>query len=559
MSVPVFWLSRHPGIDSFGPWDTGIIQALFDGELWPHPWIFEEHRNVSWIEPGDTAVVVLPARHHAGDGDVAWLNAELRKLRAAVLILVGDEEAVFPWREIIQDNVKFWVMIPDPVKHSDMRNWAFFFGDGWKRDTPGLLRGELPEKRTAWSFSGQVVDNARRKAAVAGLQLAERRVKGELMQTEGFTQGMARELFLKQLARTKVAPCPAGPMTPDTFRLYEALEAGCFPIADARSAAGVTNYWEMVYGSTPFPILDDWGTVGGHIEQAVKAWPAVANRASAWWIARKREMEHRLTTDLLAIGTKPDFPKAFDQLTTVFITCSPIPSHPSIALLEETLESAWNSMGRDTTAIVAFDGVRPEQDKLRQQYEEAIQLVCWKAQHGSWAGRVLPIVSDIHRHQARLTKYTLPWVTTPTILFMEHDTPFSDEPIDWESCLELVAYGGLDVLRFHHEAQIHPEHAHLMEDEVTRTMLDVPLRRTRQWSQRPHLARTDYYRRMLDHPVFSKPNNGFIEDVWHGQVQNFGDWTANKVAIYHPEGSIRRSLHTDGRAGGPKFDDRNLP
>lgn len=549
MSVPVYWLTRHPEIHSSGPWDTGILEAMFEGELWPHPWLFEHHRNVSVIEPAKQGIVILPARHHASDGDIVWLNAELRKLDASLLILCGDEEAVFPWREIMQDNTRFWVQIPDPVKHGDM-DWAFFFGDGWKQGTPGLLGGaQMPERPVNWSFSGQVT-NQRRIDAVKGLK--KTRLKGELLETEGFTAGMAREHFLNQLKRTKVAPCPGGPNTPDTFRLYEALEAGCYPIV------GDPEYWRFLYREAilPFDALEDWGVVGGYIEAAVKHWPAPANASATWWIERKREMVEQLNIDLKGIGCTPDFPKAWDQLTTMVVTCSPIPGHPSIELLEETLESAWKSMGRNVPVIIAFDGVRDEQEHLRQQYEEAINEVCWRAQHGPWAGLVQPIRSNKHRHQAQMTKLALTQVSTPTLLFMEHDTPLNERSIDWEHCLELVAYGGLDMLRFHHEASILKVHEHLMVDDVTRHMLGVPVRRTRQWSQRPHLARTDYYRRMLEGPWWIPSNNGFIEDTLHGIVQSWGDWSNNKIAIYHPEGSIQRSMHTDGRAGGPKFDDR---
>lgn len=558
MSVPVFWLTRQPmEFQSYGPWDSGLLEAMFEGELWPHPWMFEHHHNVTQIEKGKQGIVVLPARHHAKDGDIDWLNAELRKLDAAILILVGDEEAIFPWREIRQENCRFWVMIPDPRAHFDMIPWAFFFGDGWKHDTPQMLAGPQPIRDLNWSFAGQVT-NTRRKIAVGGLQIAGKRTPGTLIETEGFTQGLPRPEYLDLLKRTRVAPCPGGPQTPDTFRTYEALEAGCFPIVDARSVVGGEGYWEMVYGTVPFPVVDDWSTIGGHIHSALKGWPASANRASAWWIAQKRGMVERLSSDLVKMGCEPDWPDAYDQQITVLVTCSPILSHPSTEILEQTLESVWASFGRDSIAVVAFDGVRPEQEYLRQAYEEHIQEVCWRAQNGGWNG-VHPVIAPQHLHQAKLTQLALESVTTPLILFMEHDTPLTADPIDWDAILDLMAHGHLDVLRFHHESQILPDHEHLMLDHETRMMLDVPLRRTRQWSQRPHVATAAYYRKMLNSDWFQRPHNGFIEDTWHGVVQSYGDDTANRVAIYCPPGvTIGRSFHTDGRAGNPKFDDRKM-
>ena len=32
----------------------------------------------------------------------------------------------------------------------------------------------------------------------------------------------------------------------------------------------------------------------------------------------------------------------------------------------------------------------------------------------------------------------------------------------------------------------------------------------------------------------------------------------NRLAIYHPEGNIKRSYHLDGRRGGPKFDETQV-
>jgi hypothetical protein len=95
---------------------------------------------------------------------------------------------------------------------------------------------------------------------------------------------------------------------------------------------------------------------------------------------------------------------------------------------------------------------------------------------------------------------------------------------------------------------------------VTRENLAaIPLLKTIQWSQRPHLARADFYRRILnDH--FTSEAKTFIEDKMHGVVyqawkveQNQG-WNKYRLWIYHPtDGNIKRSLHTDGRGGEDKY------
>jgi hypothetical protein len=148
------------------------------------------------------------------------------------------------------------------------------------------------------------------------------------------------------------------------------------------------------------------------------------------------------------------------------------------------------------------------------------------------------------------------WVDTDNVLMVEHDTPLvADEPIDWAACEQLVAQRAVDVLRFHHEAHVPREHRHLMIDHETIEMMGVPLRRTVQWSQRPHLASTAYYARMLQRH-FSSEARCFIEDRMHGIAQQFP--REHRLAIYHPDGNIKRSYHLDGRQGEPKYDESQV-
>ena len=80
-----------------------------------------------------------------------------------------------------------------------------------------------------------------------------------------------------------------------------------------------------------------------------------------------------------------------------------------------------------------------------------------------------------HYHQAHMARVALNgYVDTPNILFLEHDTPLvTDEPVDFTACEALIEQRAVDVLRFHHEAGIIPEHEHLMIDHQTISMMDV--------------------------------------------------------------------------------------
>lgn len=249
---------------------------------------------------------------------------------------------------------------------------------------------------------------------------------------------------------------------------------------------------------------------------------------------------------------------------TVVVPTSPIPIHPGSAILRETVDSVRHHLP-DAEIFLCFDGVRPEQAEMQGDYDEYTRRALWHADH-EW-GNVCPFVFDQHLHQSGMMHKVLPEISTPLLLFVEHDTPLvTDAEIDWRECMWALKGGVSNLVRFHHEAAIPDEHQHMMHGPES---LDAPsgeywpLMRTSQWSQRPHLATTALYHRVMGE--FSPDSRSFIEDRMHGVVDEgyrrhgLMGWNPWRLHIYHPEeGSIKRSYHLDGRAGGPKYDDTQV-
>lgn len=225
-------------------------------------------------------------------------------------------------------------------------------------------------------------------------------------------------------------------------------------------------------------------------------------------------------------------------MITVVIPVSPIPSHPDTRILDETIASVRHHLP-DAPIWLMFDGVRPEQEHLREAYEEHIHRL-----HDGDVHYRFPQ----HLHQVGMLRKVIDDITTPLMLFVEQDTPlYTTETIDWHACVDLILTGDADVVRFYHESTPPPEHAHLMQER------HGGFQRTTQFSARPHLATTAYYRRILaDH--FTPEARTFTEDVMHGVCQSWPD--EHRLWIYAPEGTWLRSYHLDGRAGGPKYDDK---
>jgi hypothetical protein len=226
---------------------------------------------------------------------------------------------------------------------------------------------------------------------------------------------------------------------------------------------------------------------------------------------------------------------------TIIVVASVIPSHPDTFIIDETISSV-RSHFPDNEIILQLDGLRKERLDRKDDYDEFKSRVLWKCLH-EWKN-VLPVIFDEHSHQTDMMKKTIDDIQTAAILYVEGDAPLTpDIEIDWQKCLDMLEYEKANTIRFHFEASIPIEHEHLMfgiEDGFMKTL---------QWSQRPHLSLTKYYREVVLPACDEKT---FIEDKFHGVVQDDG-WDKHKLWIYHPEGSIKRSYHLDGRAGTRKF------
>lgn len=535
MALNILWLGNPEKSMFRGWWDMTILEDFFKGET--------HFQSVELIPEGEGAVVIIPGRSWVGKEK--YLTRAIQKLSWCLMIIAGDEEGTVNIDHIGHQKLKVWVQNPIPGRHDKYGK----LGCGY---TPGIdvikQHAPLPKSKD-WFFAGQIT-HSRRVEMVKGLYGIP---NGELLETKGFTQGFDHFDYLSKMADAKVAPCSSGPKTPDTFRLFEALELGCVPIADeATPEYEVPGFWNWLFDdSVPFPTTLDWGPVSLFIKNAVDLYPALNNEIQAWWMRRKMDLRAKIYNDARQLGA--DIPE--DDIT-VIIPVSPIKSHPSTMILEETIRNV-RYHHPIAKIIITFDGVREEQEELRSAYAEHIRRVLWISHQ--W-GNVYPIMFAKHTHQVGMAREALKHVTTPLILYVEQDTPIViDEPIDWKLLIDMIKSGESNVIRLHFEGRIPEAHRGLMIGEV-----EGKFQKTIQWSQRPHLALSDFYRQMLQNN-FSTDASCFIEDKIHGAVQDdyglygMDGWNKWKLHIYCPsETNIKRSYHTDGRAQEKKYDERQV-
>lgn len=535
MSIPVWFNCGR------GTWDQGLTEAAITGALWPLPVDFEV---VDQPRPNGVMVV---------HGEVARGQDVPAPPPGTVLIHTSDEHLSWNSARYRSDVVRTWLMHANPVKDTPHdRKIAPGWPPGTLEGLAGLERLE-PARRRLWAFAGQVQNDSRREC----VRVLKDQRHGELRVSGGFAQGLPRSEYLKLLSQTAILPSPAGNVNPEGFRLYEGLEAGCLPVAQ-RSFPGWPerfDWWTWQYGEAPpFPVVDSWRELPAILarlhEDGTGALQRETTAARSWWIRYKRRFALELVADCRALGYHgPESP------VTVLIPSSPVASHPSTAMLEDTIRRvrAYPEFAR-AEVIVMLDGVRDEQRHRMADYEEYKRRVVDLCTFDPAFFGVLPLPFDRHTHQAGMARAALDLVQTPLVFYVEHDTwPMGEIPFD-RLMRTFDREAGINVVRLHLDHKILPEHEYLMHGEME--VEDCPLTRTTGWSQRPHLARTDFYRRILrDH--FAPDSVCMVEDGLYGYVAE-APWERYGVTIYTPPGNTLRSGSSDGRGVDPKYDMRHV-
>src|SRR4029077_13519948 len=152
---------------------------------------------------------------------------------------------------------------------------------------------------------------------------------------------------------------------------------------------------------------------------------------------------------------------------TVTIPTSPIPRHPSTDLIENTISSIRYQLP-NARIIVMCDGVRPNVEFRRKQYEEYKDRLTKRSLQGDF-GNILIQENMVYAQQAKMMRAALEMITTPFVLFCEQDVVLvamhnprdgyketlpEDCEIAWQDIADLLDSGGANIVRFYTWDQI---------------------------------------------------------------------------------------------------------
>ncbi len=148
-----------------------------------------------------------------------------------------------------------------------------------------------------WTSNSKSFNNER---AVFGSVAAKCGADLYLNETAGFAQGFNISLYSAVLENSIYCPCPAG-NSPETIRLYDALEVGAIPIMLDHPFLHQSNPAQAV----PFPLLSTWEDLPRFLLDARRALQTapqriqlIQNLTQSWWAGVKLNSQQSLKRHL---------------------------------------------------------------------------------------------------------------------------------------------------------------------------------------------------------------------------------------------------------------------
>lgn len=282
--IPVVWHKQ-----SRGNWDMGIFQLTFE----KYPDLFPQYNEKINSSFGRAIVMCV------GKPNVIELRDYLKTIKSGVVIFASEEDAYYPWTEVMHTGLVAWTQYWRPQSKGLITERVLLGAPYRIKDFK--INSHLP-KKYLWSFVGQVQNPFRQRC----VDVLKTLPNGYLKEISGFggycEDGMDYQEYLDIMCQSKFVMCPAGSMSVDSFRLYEAMECNAIPITDKRSPRDAEgfDYWKEVYpdntvyysngdwrGAYDFMEGNDWGKPG---LEGFRDFSMVNN----WWDRYKQELEQKL-------------------------------------------------------------------------------------------------------------------------------------------------------------------------------------------------------------------------------------------------------------------------
>lgn len=223
-------------------------------------------------------------------------------------------------------------------------------------------------------------------------------------------------------------------------------------------------------------------------------------------------------------------------MTIITIPTSPVQSNPDTTIIEKTVASARKYLP-GCPIVITFD-CPVEGFGSNPAYNEFIANVIDRVKPNGY------VIHQEHMHQSGMMKHFLEKFKGDQIVYLEHDWEFTGE-IPFDKMIQIIEEGKADLIRVLWPTELPPYYMDKMVGEPE-IINGIRLIKTFQWSQNPHIASKEFYKRIMA----QMPDGKFIEEGIIADVEadyRLNGWGNYKTFIYVPEGNTQRALHLDGR------------
>lgn len=202
-----------------------------------------------------------------------------------------DDYACYTWCDRVFRN--HWTFM-----HADNKKVIFFplgYKSGFSRQKPNKAAAQ---RQFLWSFMGDANKSSRKSMlqAVSGIG------KSFVHLTSGFNcaDALPTERYREVMEESIIVPAPCGWQNLESFRAWEALEAGCIPIVERRPRF---DYFATLCGDYPFPCITDWSEAADILRKNMAELEDLRQRCSVWWQSYKAEVRTRVANELLGLAS----------------------------------------------------------------------------------------------------------------------------------------------------------------------------------------------------------------------------------------------------------------
>ena len=117
--------------------------------------------------------------------------------------------------------------------------------------------------------------------------------------TDGFAQGYSPKEYYEKMSLARIAPCPAGAVVIDSFRLFEAIEMLCLPVGDLVDSKNKTfDFFKYVAGENPIEKIENWNNLPDILPKLLQEYPNNMHQVVSWWIKYKRDLGTKIMRDV---------------------------------------------------------------------------------------------------------------------------------------------------------------------------------------------------------------------------------------------------------------------